>query len=212
MAKKKSDALKRRELPVWASISLIVVLGLTALVLVYAALQQVNRGSENQGFSTIESVQDEATLFPVPSGDGVPETPSAEETVAEAAPNNEPFALVSPTRLIALDQNLAVRAIVGECEAGTSGNLEFSHDGGSTWNPSPSFTETSATQVLRLLPSADGRTFVVVLNAECTPQIYSTADSGQTWVAPVSAVGTWYLDPASPRQLGAPGGVKTIGL
>ena len=52
--------------------------------------------------------------------------------------------------------------------------------------------------------------FVVALNTDCEPQIYGTTDQGATWQQPVSAVGTWYLDPSNPTQLPAPGGVKAI--
>ncbi len=96
-------------------------------------------------------------------------------------------------------------------ECTNPGSIEFSTDGGQSWTPSSTFDATSATQILRILPANGGTTFVVALNGECEPWIYSTSNNGTTWNGPLSAVGTWYLNPAAPATLGAPGGAKTIG-
>lgn len=206
MAKKRPDVSKKKGLPLWGSISIIVVLGLVALTLVYVALQQVRKSDENQGFSTLKSIESEPT---VTEEAAVEETVvTTEEVTSEAEAASASLELVAPKRLIALDGNYAVRSTVGECTV--PGSIEFSQDGGSTWNASAAFEQTSATQVLRILPSASATTFVVALNSDCQPQIYSTANDGESWNGPVSAVGTWYLNPANPREAGAPGGTRTL--
>lgn len=216
MARKKRS--RSKGLPLGASIAIIAVLAVIATVLSYLALQSVNEpdpqgfsttgrnASESVGMATPVEAGEEGVDSPAPVSEPVPET-TPETEAAEST--TEQIALVSQSRLIALDGSLGVRADVGECT--NPGSIEFSTDGGQNWTPSTAFDDTSATQILRILPANGGPTFVVALNEECAPQLYSTANSGSTWNGPLSAVGTWYLDPASPSTLGAPGGAKTIG-
>lgn len=216
MARKKRSGSKG--LPLGANIAIIAVLAIIAMVLSYLALQSVNE-PDAQGFSTTGSNAPESVGVTTPAEAGEEEVDSpapVSEPVLETTPeteaaenDTEQIALVSQSRLIALDGSLGVRADVGECT--NPGSIEFSTDGGQNWTPSTAFDDTSATQILRILPANGTTTLVVALNEECAPQIYSTANSGRTWNGPLSAVGTWYLDPTSPSTLGAPGGVKTIG-
>ncbi|WP_087062483.1 WD40/YVTN/BNR-like repeat-containing protein [Corynebacterium glutamicum] len=200
-------------MPLGANIAIIAVLAVIATVLSYLALQSVNE-PDPQGFSTTHSnapesvgmttpveAEEEEVDSPAPVSEPTPETEVAQSTT-------EQIALGPQSRLIALDGSLGVRADVGECT--NPGSIEFSTDGGQNWTPSSAFDDTSGTQILRILPANGGTTFVVALNADCTPQIYSTTNSGSTWNGPLSSVGTWYLNPATPSTLGAPGGARAI--
>lgn len=212
MAKKQRKA-QRRGLPLGASIAIIAVLAAVAVALTYLAFERASR-PDPQGFATTNS----DTPGPLPSAqrtesvqqEGIPPVSVSEEAqeIQETESPVEHIELVAQSRLVALDGSLGVRAYVGECSS--PGSIEFSTDGGQTWGPSTAFEATTATQVLRILPANGGTTFVVALNEACTPQIYSTADNGNTWNGPLSAVGTWYLNPATPSTLGAPGGARTI--
>ena len=210
MAKKKAQ---RRSLPLGASIAVIAVLAAVAVVLTYLAFERASR-PDPQGFATTnsdtpgpltsarptDSVEQEE-IPPVSAGEEAQEIPETESTVKQ-------IELVAQSRMVALDGSLGVRAFIGECSR--PGSIEFSTDGGQSWNLSTAFEATNATQILRILPVNGGTTFIVALNEECTPQIYSTADNGSTWNGSLSAVGTWYLNPATPSTLGAPGGARTI--
>ncbi|BAC17169.1 hypothetical protein [Corynebacterium efficiens] len=212
MAKRQRKA-QRQGLSLGANIAIIVVLALGAVALSYLAFQNLNDPNP-QGFATRNSDTSESSTVTQPTDsveqEEVPSTSVGEET-QEAQENQstvEQIELVAQSRLMALDGSLGVRAEVGECT--DPGNIEFSTDAGQTWIPSTAFEETNATQILRILPGNGGATFIVALNEACTPQIYSTPDNGSTWNGPLSAVGTWFLDPETPSFLGAPGGAKTI--
>lgn len=210
---KKQRTTQRRGLPLGASVAIIVVLAAVAVALTYLAFDRASQPSP-QGFATTNS----DTPGPLPSAqrtesvqqEEIPPVSVSEEAqeIQETEGMVEQIELVAQSRLVTLDGSLGVRAHVGECS--TPGTVEFSTDGGQSWSPSTAFETTTATQVLRILPGNGGTTFIVALNEECTPQIYSTADNGSTWNGPLSAVGTWYLDPATPSTLGAPGGAKAI--
>lgn len=211
---KRQRKVQKWELPLGLKLSFIVVLAIVALGLSYLAFQSSN-DPVHQGFTTRNSDRPESYTPVSPTGSVEQQeslSPSVGQQIQEGQEKEstlEPVKVVPQSRLIALDGSLGVRAQVGECN--DPGNIEFSTDVGETWFPSPSFEETSATQVLRILPGNGGTTFVVALNEACTPQIYSTVDNGITWNGPLSAVGTWFLNPAAPSALGAPGGAKTIG-
>lgn len=205
MAARRRSQEKKRGIPNAVSITMIVLLAIAAVTLSYLAFQKVDGAAGREDISVTGPNTIPDAVVTTQATISNKELPSIEPSPAEV----ELIALTVPDRVLALDGSLAVRATVGEC--GSPGSIEFSTDGGQLWLPSESFSETTATQVLRLIPSNNGTTFVVALNQECEPQIFSTPDNGQTWTGPVSAVGTWYLNPANPMQLGAPGGPKSLG-
>lgn len=212
MAKRQRRKSQGRGLPLGASIAIIAILAVAAVALSYLAFQNLSDPNP-EGFATTNTATPESSI-PAPAEseepDAPPEAPVSEQAPeTEAANPGEQIELVAHSRLIALDGSLGVRADVGECT--NPGSIEFSTNGGQSWTPSAAFDATSATQILRILPANGGTTFVVALNGECEPQIYSTSNNGTTWNGPLSAVGTWYLNPAAPATLGAPGGAKTIG-
>src|SRR5699024_10156300 len=147
-----------------------------------------------QGFSTINSDAPESVSLPAPDNSVEQQSVPVEPVNGEAHQTGEaentvaPIELVAQSHLIALDDSVGVRANVVQCA--NPGSLEFSTDGGQSWAPSVAFDATSATQILRILPSNSGTTFVVALDDTCTPRIYSTTDNGATWNGPLSAVGT----------------------
>lgn len=207
MARKYRVGQRQRGWPIWLSILVIVVLLVGAGALSVFALKSVKESDKNEGFSTTKaaSVEQLNTETSEESAEEVPaEISESEDISAEQAS----LSLVAPQRQIAQFENLAVRSQVGTCT--DPGTLEISTDGGQAWSASESFAATTATQVLRLIPVSTSNIFVVALNTDCEPQIYGTTDQGATWQQPVSAVGTWYLDPSNPTQLPAPGGVKAI--
>lgn len=204
MARKNRVPKRQRGWPLWLSILVIVVLLVGAGALSVFALKSVQNSDKNEGFSTSKAAFVEQLSTEAP-GEVVEEAPIVESDAAGA----EVVPLVVPQRQIAQYENVAVRSEVGTCTE--PGALEVSTNGGESWAASESFTDTSATQVLRLIPVSTSNIFVVALNADCEPRIYGTTNQGQTWQEPVSAVGTWYLNPSIPTQLAAPGGTKTIG-
>lgn len=211
MAKRQRRKSQGRGLPLGASIVIIAILAVAAVALSYLAFQNLNDPNP-EGFATTNTATPESSILaPAESEepDAPPEAPVSEQAPeTKAANTGEQIELVAQSRLIVLDGSLGVRADVGECT--NPGSIEFSTDGGQSWTPSSTFDATSATQILRILPANGGTTFVVALNGECEPWIYSTSNNGTTWNGPLSAVGTWYLNPAAPATLGAPGGAKTI--
>lgn len=195
---------RQRGWPLWVSILVIVVLLVGAGTLSIFAIKSVNSSDKSEGFSTSKAASVEQL-----SAEALSEGAEEASDVESDAAGSEVVPLVAPQRQITQYENVAVRAEVGTCTE--PGKLEISTNAGETWVSSESFTETSATQVLRLIPVSTSNFFVVALNADCEPRIYGTINQGQTWQEPVSAVGTWYLNPSSPTQLAAPGGSKTIG-
>lgn len=204
MTRKNRVPKRQRGWPLWLSILVIVVLLVGAGALSVFALKSVQNSDKNEGFSTSKAALVEQ-LSTEASGEVAEEASNVESGAAGA----EVLPLVAPQRQIAQYENVAVRSEVGTCTE--PGTLEVSTNGGESWAASDSFTGTSATQVLRLIPVSTSNIFVVALNADCEPRIYGTTNQGQTWQEPVSAVGTWYLNPSTPTQLAGPGGTKTIG-
>lgn len=204
MARKNRVSRRQRGWPLWLSILVIVVLLVGAGALSVVAIKSVKTSDKNEGFSTTKAASVEQ-LSTETSNEEMAEFSEVPETVSESVV----LPLAVPQRQIAQNENVAVRAGVGTCTE--PGTLEVSTNSGETWDMSDSFTNTSATQILRLIPVSASNIFVVALNADCEPRIYGTTNQGQTWQEPVSAVGTWYLNPANPTQLSAPGGSKTIG-
>lgn len=204
MARKNRVPRRQRGWPLWLSILVIVVLLVGAGALSVFALKSVQNSDKNEGFSTTKAAYVEEINAEV-HDEVVEEFSEVEESASES----DALPLAAPQRQIAQYENVAVRSEVGTCTE--PGTLEVSTNGGESWAASESFTGTSATQVLRLIPVSALNIFVVALNSDCEPRIYGTTNQGQTWQEPVSAVGTWYLNPSTPAQLAAPGGTKTIG-
>ncbi|AMA01494.1 hypothetical protein APT58_02170 [Corynebacterium glutamicum] len=171
------------------------------------ALKSVKESDKNEGFSTTKAASVEQ-ISSETSEESAEEVPAEILESEDISTEQASLPLVAPQRQIAQFENLAVRSQVGTCT--DPGTLEISTDGGQAWSTSESFAATTATQVLRLIPVSTSNIFVVALNTDCEPQIYGTTDQGATWQQPVSALGTWYLDPSNPTQLPAPGGAKAI--
>lgn len=207
MARKYRVGQRQRGWSIWLSILVIVVLLVGAGALSVFALKSVKENDKNEGFSTTKAASVEQ-ISSETSEESLEEAPAEISESEEISAEQASLPLVAPQRQIAQFENLAVRSQVGTCT--DPGTLEISTDGGQAWSTSASFTATTATQVLRLIPVSTSNIFVVALNADCEPRIYGTTDQGATWQQPVSAVGTWYLDPSNPTQLTAPGGAKAI--
>ncbi|WP_253692749.1 hypothetical protein [Corynebacterium glutamicum] len=198
---------RQRGWPIWLSILVIVVLLVGAGALSLFALKSVKESDKNEGFSTTKAASVEQ-ISSETSEESAEEVPAEILESEDISTEQASLPLVAPQRQIAQFENLAVRSQVGTCT--DPGTLEISTDGGQAWSTSESFAATTATQVLRLIPVSTSNIFVVALNTDCEPQIYGTTDQGATWQQPVSALGTWYLDPSNPTQLPAPGGAKAI--
>ena len=207
MARKYQAGQRQRGWPIWLSILVIVVLLVGAGALSVFALKSVKENDKNEGFSTTKAASVEQ-ISPDASEESAEKVPSEISESEEISTEQVSLPLVAPQRQIAQFENLAVRSQVGTCT--DPGTLEISTDGGQAWSTSESFAATTATQVLRLIPVSTSNIFVVALNTDSEPQIYGTTDQGATWQQPVSALGTWYLDPSNPTQLPAPGGAKAI--
>lgn len=207
MARKYRVGQRQRGWPIWLSILVIVVLLVGAGALTLFALKSVKESDKNEGFSTTKAASVEQ-ISPDASEESPEEVPAEILESEDISTEQASLPLVAPQRQIAQFENLAVRSQVGTCT--DPGTLEISTDGGQAWSTSESFAATTATQILRLIPVSTSNIFVVALNTDCEPQIYGTTDQGATWQQPVSALGTWYLDPSNPTQLPAPGGAKAI--
>lgn len=188
--------------PIEPSIILIAFSAIAAGVLSYPAFQKAQGAGIGDATSVIGSVAVSPKVVVTEGAVSVKGNlviePSPVETESQHA--------IRPNRALALKGSVAVRASVREC--GAPGAIGFSTDGGSTWFPLTSFIETPSTRVLRPIPE-DGRTFVIALDQYCEPQIRLTSDGGRTWTGPVSATGTWYLDPSHPSELCASGGQRS---
>ena len=194
MSRSRKQARQPRKFPLWGAVSLIAVLSAAALALSYLALTGVGSG-EHEG-------------LPVRS-----EIPISEEVAAppaDAEPEVAEDQTASPTsqRMLAMVGSTAMRADSGTCE--TPGTAEISVDAGQSWSESASLARAGATQILRVLPTDPSLVQVVALDANCEPQVYRSADLGTTWEGPLSVVGTWYFDPSTPTQVGAPDGPLSL--
>lgn len=175
------------------SVLLISLLGVVAAVLSYVALTGVSDG-EHGG-------------HPVRPGQGSADASLPAEDTPTDSTSTEEAAFVSP-KLLAISDDLAMRGEGGSC--GMPGTVEFSFDGGEEWTDPVSLTEVGATQILRLLPLGPAQLEVAALDEDCEPHVYRTVDRGSTWTGPLPIEGTWYFDPANPRQVGAPEGPQPL--
>lgn len=186
----------RTETPVWLKTAGMILLAIVAIVLSYLALAGTPTKTTEDSVAETNAVNTDQLHE---GGDVERFDEEFSETNPVQVSNLGPV-----SRLIQANGALVMRAEVGRCDA--PGSLSFSNDGGLTWYDSTSFSSTGATQILRLLPVSEGSSFVVAYDTNCVPQIYSTADMGQSWSLPLSAVGTWYLNPATPSTIDGPGG------
>lgn len=205
-----SGRRRSRALPLSVAVALLAVLALVVAGLSYAAVTGALTG-EPEGLPTKPGAPTELPVSPEDTEDEAPEpeASASDDPIDPTEPVAEPIGLAVPTRVLAaVDEDTLIRATAGTCE--NPGHVEFSANGGETWAVSETFAETTATQVLRILPTRAEFVQIIALDANCEPQIYRTENLGGTWFQPVSAAGAWFFDPADPVSIGAPDGAARL--
>lgn len=149
------------------------------------------------------------TATPEPSNTPSPE-PTVEETPEVEVPESpEVIAAVVPDRLLTVvTKDLMVRSMVGSCEQ--PGVMEFSKDGGQSWQESTALSTTDSTLHMRVLPTRANNVQLIALDEDCKPQLVRTENQGTAWVAPTSPTGAWFFNPKEPTTINAPDGKVTI--
>lgn len=194
MSRSPKRTRRARKFPLWGAVALIAILSAAALALSYVALTGVG-SNDHPG-------------LPVRSEIPTAEEAAAPPTQAEPEVAEDQTASSTSQRMLAMVGSTAMRAASGTCE--TPGTTEISVDAGQSWSESASLARAGATQILRVLPTDPSLVQVVALDANCDPQVYRSADLGTTWEGPLSVVGTWYFDPSTPTQVGAPDGARSL--
>ncbi|ROS60966.1 hypothetical protein EDF38_0042 [Frigoribacterium sp. PhB160] len=146
---------------------------------------------------------DAYTPVPVASASDDP----SESDAGSTTPEPTAVAVAAPTTyLSAVDESVAYRVAAGTCSATSRPVLEKTDDGGSTWIASTSTTDLSS--VFRLQAVDQSYAYMVGLGGtSCLPGLTATYTSGsgfQTY--PDRVASAWFLDPANPAVVHAPGG------
>lgn len=195
------DHKKRRRskrMPLWMATSLIALLSVGALVLSYIALTGAE-SDQHPGLPVKSEVAGEEESTPLAS---------PELSGEEPEPVSDPIVSSTSYRLLAMVGSTAVRATSGSCEH--PGTVEISADGAQSWSASETLSAVGATQILRLLPTDPFLVQVVALDRNCEPQVYQSGDLGASWEGPLPVLGTWYFNPSTPNQVGAPSGILPL--
>ncbi|WP_411720988.1 hypothetical protein [Mycetocola sp.] len=177
----------------------IVALGLFLvfdIALVAFALNANSRPTATADRSSVEPASPSTALTP-----SATPTPSATSTSSVA-----PVVAVPQRLLAAVNGDVAWRGVVGACSDGSS-ELEYTADGGATWNVADPAPATGATALVRVVPESSSEANVVTLDAECSPQLVGTFVAGDAWEDYSSNIGSyWYIDPADRAKVHSPGG------
>lgn len=190
MSRSTGRTRRRKEIPAWITVAVLLLLAAVAVTAAYAALTG-GGADRNQGFP-LRSATPTSTA-------SVAEEPAQPAVQVAAAP---------PQRLLTGTANTTVRATAGSCEA--SGLVEFSVDERQNWNELSALREMGATQILRLSITEPSTIEVVAHDQNCEPQVFRTPDLGLTWEGPFPAAGSWYLSPSQPGEVGAPEGIRPL--
>ncbi|MET0885784.1 MAG: hypothetical protein ABWX92_04970 [Mycetocola sp.] len=105
-----------------------------------------------------------------------------------------------------MSTDVAWRGAVGTCPGGPSA-LEYTSDGGATWNAVDPAPETGANTLVRVVPESSSEANVVTLNGECAPQLVGTFVAGEAWEDYSANLNSyWYVNPSDRASIHAPGG------
>lgn len=181
--------------PKWLALTLLSGLLVVTLIVVALAVSSTRGESPNAG--TVPS-----TSQPDPEPEEDPEPEPEPEAPAYAAPAMQ--------RLLSTGSaaSQVLRALAGTCPD-PAGSLEVSFDGGSTWLAGV----TASVDARRLLQlDATGGDFVrmVVLDADCAPQIARSFVGGTSWELDPDPGPVWYIDPGDAAVVHAPAGAQTL--
>jgi hypothetical protein len=152
-----------------------------------------------------------ANSAPTVTAGQTPEAP-ATAPVSTTPPGTPPPTLAPtvavPQRLLAaISADVAWRGVAGTCPAGTS-ELEYTKDGGESWDAVDPARATGANTLVRLVPASSSEARVVTLDDECSPQLVGTFVAGEEWEDYTSNLGAyWYVDPADRANVHTPAGV-----
>jgi hypothetical protein len=176
--------LPRRGWIVAIGLFLVLDIALVALAL------NGNRSPTAAGELALES----PGLSAVPSESGAP------------APTVAPTAAVPQRLLAAINADVAWRGVVGSCPDGQS-ELEYTVDGGESWEVVDPAGTTDANTLVRLVPASSTEAHVVTLDDECSPQLLRTFVAGEAWEDYTSSLGSyWYVGPADRANVHSPYG------
>jgi photosystem II stability/assembly factor-like uncharacterized protein len=138
---------------------------------------------------------------------GAPAKPSASPAPSGTpTPTVAPIA-VEPQRLLAaISADVAWRGAIGSCPNGPS-ELEYTTDGGASWDAVDPRNATGANTLVRLIPSSSSEARVVTLDDDCSPQLVGTFVAGEEWEDYTFNLGAyWYVDPADRTNVHTPAG------
>jgi photosystem II stability/assembly factor-like uncharacterized protein len=179
----RGEGLPRR----WWFVALALFLALDIALVVFAL--NANRTSGGAGGQT-----------PAPPSSTSP-APSATATPAVA-----PRAAVPQRLLAAVSADVAWRGAIGACPDGPSA-LEYTNDGGETWNLVDPAPATGATALVRVIPVSPSEANVVSLDGDCAPQLVGTFVAGDAWEDYSSNLGSyWFVNPSDRSTIHSPDG------
>ncbi|AWB85664.1 hypothetical protein C3E77_02850 [Mycetocola zhujimingii] len=108
--------------------------------------------------------------------------------------------------LAAVTDDVSWRGLTGSCP-GNAPELEYTDDGGVTWNSVDPEVRAGFSALVRVVPESASEANVVTLDAECAPQLIGTFVAGDAWEDHSSNLGSyWYLDPMDRATVHAPDG------
>jgi hypothetical protein len=132
-----------------------------------------------------------------------PAEPAASES---STPVVAPTAAVPQRLLAAVNADVAWRGVIGTCPDGQS-QLEYTDDGGDSWDAVDPAVATGANTLIRVVPASRSEARVVTLDDQCSPQLAGTFVAGEAWEDYSSDLGSyWYLNPADRAHIHAPDG------
>lgn len=113
-----------------------------------------------------------------------------------------------PSRLLlAVNETGAWRTSVGACPGGPL-TLEYTTDGGVTWNPSVTAGNLGASSILAVRRGPEGRILAVGQGApDCVPQMISSNARADKWSQVAGVELEWYPAPGVPNSVNSPHGV-----
>ncbi len=179
-------------------VALVIAFVVLDIVLVALAVRHVRQpASTDGGLST-------STL----TSDGDSTTPATTPTQPNTSNTEPPPPERSNTLLSIGVGGVVLRATTGDCQAGESGSIEVSTDGGQTFETAL----RAVAQVVRVVAVSRSDLWIVETGETCVAAVQRSGDLGESWVRSPGSRGAWHLSPTvGDGRVHAPGGPRRLG-
>ncbi len=180
-------------------VALVIAFVALDIVLVALAVRHVRQpASTDSGPSTPTLTSDDDSTTP-------PATTPTQPTTSNTEP---PPPKRSDTLLSIGVDGVLLRATTGDCQAGESGSVEVSTDGGQTFETALS----EVAQVVRVVAVSRSDLWIVETGETCAAAVQRSGDLGESWVRSPGSRGAWHLSPiGGDGRVHAPGGPRRLG-